>query len=737
MTKHYRACHLCEAICGLEIETDGPRVLSIRGDANDPLSHGHLCPKGVALQDIYEDLDRLRQPMRKSVDGTWEQVSWEAAFDEIAARTIAIREQSGSESMAVYLGNPTVHNYGTLLFSRHFVNAIGRPQLYSATSVDQLPHHFASSYMFGHSMLIPIPDVDRTDFMLIMGANPLASNGSMMTAPGIEKRLKAIKSRGGKIVLIDPRRTETARIADEHHFIRPGCDVWLLAALLHVIFQENLDDQGRMAKLSHNRERLMKAVGSITPELAAARTGIEAEVIQQLARSFAGRETAICYGRMGLSTQKHGGLCQWLVNALNIVTGNFDRTGGAMFTTPAVSVVGRKSTLHNVDRWATRVRKLPEFDGQLPVAALAEEILTPGNGQVRSLFTICGNPVLSTPNGQQLDQALESLELMVSVDIYINETTRHADFILPPTTGLEVDHYDLAFHALAVRNSAKFSPVTFTPDDSTRADWKILSELIRRIRPRGGGFAGLKTRLQDLAMRTLTPTGILDLGLKIGPYGLWRFPWKRKSGLTLKRLQQNPHGVDLGPLQSRLPKCLRTPNGKVDLAPGIFFQRLREIDRECREREAAALRNGQTETAGNEASFQLIGRRHLRSNNSWMHNYKRLTKGKTLCTLLMNPQDANRLELDEGQIVAVRSRVGQIEISLERSDTVMPGVISIPHGYGHTRSGSKISIAETHAGASINDLTDDAAIDRLTGNAAFSGQRVTVTSLCSDLEADQ
>ncbi|MEP3477776.1 MAG: molybdopterin-dependent oxidoreductase [Fuerstiella sp.] len=719
MTTHFRACNLCEAICGLEIETDDRRVVSIRGDAKDVLSHGHLCPKGVALQDIYNDPDRLRQPMRKDANGEWRQVSWSAAFDEIAARTIAIRKQHGSESVAMYLGNPTVHNYGSLLFSRSLASAIGRPQMYSATSVDQLPHHFASSYMFGHSMLIPIPDVDRTDFMLIMGANPIASNGSIMTAPGISNRLKAIGKRGGKIVLIDPRTTETARVADEHHCIRPGQDVWLLAALLHVIIAEGLDDNGRLSGLSNDRETVKRLVADVTPEVAANRTGISADTIQQLARQFAGSKTAVCYGRMGLSTQSHGGLCQWLVNVLNIVTGNFDRAGGAMFTTPAVNVVGRSSTFSNVGRRSTRIRSLPEFDGQFPVAALAEEILEPGDKQLRALFTVCGNPVLSTPNGRQLDQAFDRLDLMVSVDIYLNETTRHADFILPPPSGLEVDHYDLAFHALAVRNTAKFSQVTLPPAEDSRADWQILSELAKRISPSQGGLSGFKQRLVQRIMQKLGPTGILDLGLKFGPYGAWSSPLRWKNGLTLARLRKQPHGVDLGPLQPKLPKCLRTADDRISLAPDVFVSRFQDIKKEAAQQDAACSQRDSD-------VFELIGRRHVRSCNSWMHNSKRLTKGKTLCTLMMNSEDAERLKLPDGESVSVTSSVGTVELPLEHTDSMMPGVVSIPHGYGHNRQGIQIEVAERNGGASINDLTDDKAIDKLTGNAAFSGQQVTV-----------
>ncbi len=717
MTTHFRACNLCEAICGLQIETDGSRVVSIRGDADDPLSHGHICPKGVALQDIYDDPDRLRQPIRKTKTGEWELVSWEAAFAEIAERTIAIRDQHGSQSLAMYLGNPTVHNYGSLLFSRSLASAIGKPQLYSATSVDQLPHHFTSSFMFGHSMLIPIPDIDRTQFMLILGANPVASNGSIMTAPGVSDRLKAIRERGGKVVVIDPRRTETTRVSDEHHFIRPGEDFWLLAGLLHVVFAEGLDNRGQLLDVSSNRTKLRQLVENVTPDIVASRTGIPAETVQRLAREFAASKPAVCYGRMGLSTQAHGGLCQWLINSLNIVTGNFDRPGGAMFAKPAVDVVGRQSTIDHFGRWTTRVRKLPEFDGQLPVSALAEEILEPGEGQVRSLFTVCGNPVLSTPNGTKLDRALSGLDLMVSVDIYLNETTRHADFILPPPTGLEVDHYDLAFHALAVRNTARYSPVTIPAEEPSMPDWQILSELARRIHSAGGGFAGFKSRLTGQIMRWLGPAGITDLGLKLGPYGAWSSPQRWFSGLTLKRLKRHPHGVDLGPLVSQLPSCLRTRSKRIDLAPDLMVERFSRVLEHT------------SELAEDPGSFALIGRRHVRSCNSWMHNSQRLTRGKDLCTLMMNPLDAERLQLEDGAHVQVSSAVGTVELPLEQSDSVMQGVVSIPHGYGHNRRGTKMAIAESNAGASINDLTDDAVVDELTGNAAFSGQRVTVSAV--------
>ena len=712
---HHRSCNLCEAICGLEIVLEHDLVISIKGDSLDPLSRGHICPKAVALKDIREDPNRLRRPVKKTAEG-WQEISWKEAVDEISMRTATMRDRHGDRSLAVYLGNPTVHSYGAMLFQRPFLRALGRPQLYSATSVDQLPHHFAASLMLGHSLLIPVPDVDRTDFMLIIGANPIASNGSLMTAPGMRRRLKAIRERGGKVVVIDPRRTETADVADEHHFIRPGTDVWLLAALLHVTVQEGLDSDGRLRGLLRNRAELAELVAEVTPEVAGPRTGMAVESIRLLARQFAKSPTAVCYGRIGLSTQIHGSLCQWLVNALNIVTGNFDRPGGAMLTSPAVEIVGRASTTTDFGRWRSRVREAPEFDGQLPVAVLGEEILTAGEGRIRALFTYAGNPVLSTPNGRQLDKALQSLELMVSIDIYINETTRHADFILPPTTGLEADHYDLAFNALAVRNTAKFSPAVFSRDSGARHDWQVFDQLARGIRSQSGVFRGVRERVVAAVMRRLGPAGILDFGLKIGPHGAWRSPSGWFHGLTLRRLRRSPHGLDLGPLQSELPGRLRTPDRKIDLAPAVLRQRLGVVLNPP----PAATREG------GEHSFDLIGRRDLRSNNSWMHNIPRLIKGAERATLVMHPDDARRLELTDVERVRVRSRVGEIALALELSDAVMPGVVSVPHGFGHDRPGTRIPVAERHAGASVNDLTDDLIVDPLIGTAAFSGQRVTV-----------
>lgn len=703
--KHYRACNLCEAICGLEIEHDGISVLSIKGDKKDPFSQGHICPKAVALKDIYEDPDRLKTPIRKTPGG-WEKISWRQAFDEIEQKLAPIRQKHGKSAVAVYLGNPVVHNYGSLMFSRPFIRALGTRNAFTATSVDQLPHQFAASFMLGHSLFLPVPDIDRCRHILIMGANPLASNGSMMTAPGFSSRLSALRERGGKVILVDPRKTETARVADEHHFITPGSDVFLLLAILNVIFEKGLDNLGRLEKFTKNLSALKAAVQGVTPKVAAAKTAIPAATIKRMAVEFAASERAVCYGRMGLSTQAHGGLCQWLIIALNIITGNFDSIGGAMFPLPAVDLLGGKSTFAKAGRWKSRIRGLSEFDGALPAAAMAEEMLTKGKGQIRALFTNSGNPVLSTPNGKQLEKGLGNLDFMVSIDIYINETTRHADIILPPTTGLETDNYDLVFNGLAVRNIAKYSPVLFKPEAGRLTDWQILKELSRRLSPKKSSLSSLKYKLK-------TPTRILNLGLALGPYGAWKSPAQFFTGLNLARVKKQVHGIDLGPLQPRLPEALLTPDKKLDIAPTIFLERLKEI-----------MGNAGDEVSVNNKEFALIGRRHLRSNNSWMHNSERLMKGKGRCTVMVNPVDAKNLGVADGQSVEVSSKIGKIVLPAEVTESIMPGVVSIPHGFGHTGKGLELRVAKAHAGQSINDISDDQLVDKLTGNAAFSGQTV-------------
>lgn len=690
---HYRNCNLCEAMCGLEIRLENDQISSIAGDKNDPFSRGHICPKAVALKDIYEDPNRLRTPVKRTPEG-WQKISWEEAMDAVVEGIQRTQAQYGHNAVGLYQGNPSIHNLGTIMNSPAFAKALRSKNLFSATSTDQLPHHFASWQLFGHALLVPIPDIDHTQFMLIIGGNPIASNGSMMTVPDVAKRLRAIQERGGKVVVVDPRRTETAEKADQHFFIRPNADVLLLLAMIQTLFAEGLVNLGHLAEFTDGVTELQNVCAAYTPEKVAAATGISAAAIQQLTREFAGAESAVAYGRVGVSTQVYGGLCQWLINALNILTGNLDRRGGAMFTQPAVDFIARGKYEKRFGRWHSRVRGLPESLGELPVAALAEEILTPGEGQIRTLITSCGNPVLSTPNGAQVDKALASLDFMVSIDIYINETTRHAHIILPPATGLEVSHYDLTFHVLAVRNTAKYSPPLFEKAPEARHDYEIYQELAHRLSGNTEPF------------QAEPPEEKLDLGLRFGPYAL-----------SMDQLKENPHGIDLGPLQACLPQRLFIPDKRIPLAPADFLQDLSRVDQLLAATHATP-----------KFPFLLIGRRHLRANNSWMHNASRLMRGRNRCTLQMHPDDASQLGLQNQQVVKVSSRVGEIELPLEIRAEIMPGVVCMPHGYGHARAGVQLDVAKQYAGVSINDLTDEFVLDDLTGNAAFSGVRVNVES---------
>ena len=699
---HYRACNLCEAICGLEIRHEDGQVRSIAGDAQDPFSRGHICPKAVGLKDVYEDPDRLRRPLRRTAGG-WQEVGWDEALAEAAAGLRRVQARHGAHAVAWYAGNPSVHNSGTQLAAPGFLRALGSRSLFSASSVDQFPHHFAAWLLYGHPLLLPVPDLDRTDYWLILGANPLVSNGSLMTAPDVAGRLKAIQARGGRVVVVDPRRTETATRADAHHFIRPGTDVFLLLAMVQVLFAENLVRPGRLAAHTDGVAELGAAVADFTPEKVSSLTGLEPAVVRALARELAAAGRGVVYGRMGVSVQAFGGLCLWLINALNLLTGHLDEPGGYMFATPALDVLGKPGPYLNYDRYRSRVRAVPEFMGELPVATLAEELLTPGAGQLRALVTSCGNPVLSTPNGRQLDAALAGLEFMVSIDIYLNETTRHAHLILPPATGLETAHYDVAFHALAVRNTSRYAEPLFDKGPTARYDWEI--------------FEGLRQRLEagpayDPATvpPPQNPAAKIDLGLRAGPYGQ-----PEHGALSLDKLRAHPHGIDLGPLQPRLPAALRTPDQRINLAAPLLLADLARARRVLAAPPALA-----------PDQLLLISRRELRSNNSWMHNLPRLIKGRNRCTLQLHPRDAAARHLTDGQLVRVRSAVGTIELPVEITPALMPGVASIPHGYGHARPGTRLPVAQAHAGASINDLTDDTLLDELTGNAALSGVAVWV-----------
>ena len=627
----------------------------------------------------------------------WVSISWEEAFDEVTSNLRRVQKENGVNSIGSYRGNPSVHNTGLTLFAGSFLQSIGSNQVYTATSVDQLPHHFASLMMFGHYLLFPIPDIDRTDFMLIIGGNPAVSNGSIMTAPDFSKRLKSIKKRDGKVIVVDPRFTETSKIANTHHYIKPGTDALLLLALLNVIFEENLTSKGRIKDISNGWGTISELVKQYTPESISEIIGINSEEIKNLARAFATSKTAVCYGRFGVSTQEFGGICQWLINVLNTVTGNLDSKGGAMFTKPAIDVVGLsrvKGKKGSFNTYQSRVHKYPEFSGEFPVATLADEILTPGTDQIKAMVMIAGNPVLSTPNGKRLEKAFESLEYMVAIDIYLNETTKFANIILPTTTGLETPLYDMVFHQFAIRNTAKYSEALFNKTEEQKHDWEILKELTSRL-----------SEIENPANLEQT----LDYMLQFSSY--------REPKLSVSELKKHPHGIDFGALKSQLPERLFTSDKKIELAPAVLVEDLKRLQNKIKIWQ---------KNESSEFPFYLIGRRHLRSNNSWMHNCKRLVKGRERCTMLVNTKDAEKLQLKNLQIVSVTSSVGTIKIPIEITSEIMRGVLSIPHGWGHHRKGTKIKVAENHAGVSLNDLTDANKIDALTGNADFSGTKVKI-----------
>lgn len=696
---HHRACHLCEAICGLTLEVahepgQAPRITSIKGDALDTFSRGHICPKAVALQDIQNDPDRLRTPMRR-IGEQWQAIGWDEAFALAARKLWALQQRHGQNAVAVYQGNPSVHNYGLMTHSNYFLGLLKTRNRFSATSVDQLPQHLTSYLMYGHGLLLPIADIDHTDFMLILGGNPLASNGSIMTVPDVEKRLKALQARGGKLVVVDPRRSETAAMADRHLFVRPGTDAALLCGLLNTLFEEGLSRTTHLPVAGLDAVR--EAIAPFTAEAMGPRCGIEAAQIRQLARDFAAADKAVCYGRMGISTQAFGTLCHWLVQMINLVSGNLDRVGGALCTQPAVDLVASTSGGH-FNAWQSRVSGLPEYAGELPVAALAEEMLCEGEGQVRALVTVAGNPVLSTPNGRQLEQALQGLEFMLSIDLYINETTRHADLILPSTSALENDHYDTTFNLLAVRNVSRFNRAILPKPEGALHDWEIFVGLAK-------AFAALADKPLK---QTLTPAQMIDLGLRGGPHGQGSV-----FDLSLHTLERYPHGIDLGPLQPNLGVRLKTASQCVEAAPAVILADLQRFA-------AQALPHA--------TQLVLIGRRHVRSNNSWMHNYHRLVKGKPRHQLLMHPDDLVGRQLQDGQRVRVSSRVGSIEVEVLASTDMMPGVVSLPHGFGHGRPGMRLGIAQAQAGASANDLTDERQRDAVSGNAALNGVVVEVVA---------
>jgi len=702
MRRHLATCTLCEAACGIVVEEEGGRVTSVRGDPDDPMSRGYVCPKVVGMQDLHEDPDRLRTPLIRE-GSSFREATWDEALDRAADGIRAVRKGHGPHAVAVYQGNPTAHNLGLMTTAQGVLRTLGTKNLYSASTADQVPHMVAAHEMFGHVLFMPVPDVDRTEHLLILGANPLVSNGSIMTAPDFRRRMAGIRERGGRIVVVDPRRTETASAADEHVFIRPGTDAAFLLSMMCTLFEEGL---ARRSSLLSGIDELERIARTFAPEEMAQFTSIDADVTRRLAREFA-RGRAVCYGRIGVCHQVHGTLAAWLVYALNAITGNIDRPGGMMWTTPAadLSFIADAVGLRGHGKFKSRVRQLNEVAGELPIATLAEEIETDGDERVRALITSAGNPVLSAPNGRRLERALPRLDVMVSVDGYLNETTRHAHVILPPVSPLQRSHYDIALGAFAVRNFAKYVPPVLPRAPHEKDDGEIFLELGLRLR-----LPGLLRGPFGMLGRRVTPELVLDMLLRTGAHRT-----------SLAHLRENPHGVDLGPLRPRLPELLRTPDQRVHVAPKLFCD------------EIPALRRS-LERQGDE--LVLIGRRHLRSNNSWLHNSARLIKGRPRCTLMIHPDDARERGLADGALAEVVTTRGEIKMLVEVTDAMMRGVVSAPHGFGHDREGTRMSVATENAGVSINDVTDEMHLDRLSGNAAFSGQRVTVRAVATRAAAE-
>jgi anaerobic selenocysteine-containing dehydrogenase len=725
----YRTCPLCEATCGLELKIEDGRVGVIRGDRRNVFSGGFICPKGTTLGRLHEDPDRLRSPRIRRSGDEWEEVSWAEAFAYVAARFDAVVAAGGRQASAVYLGNPNVHSLDNGLAVRPFVKALGTRNVFSASTVDQMPKHVSSGYMFGHPATIPVPDIDRADYLVILGANPFESNGSLATAPDWPGRLQGLEDRGGTLVVVDPRRTRTAELADRHLAIRPGTDAALLLAMINHLYAAGLVDRDQLAEHVNGLDEVATAVAAITPEVAAPHCEVAPEVIREIAEELA-EEGGVVYGRIGTHTAEFGTLASWAVDVLNVLVGSLDRPGGAMFPKPAHLPPSRRPRPFETGRWRSRVRGLPEVMGELPAITLADEILTPGEGQVRALFVVGGNPVLTNPDSARLAEALSELELMVSVDPYLNETSRLADVILPPPSALERPHYDLAFTGLSVRNYAMFSPAVFPAEGPSEFEilvtlTAIVSGLGHEVDATALARAALEPRIasaasalrieaeeirrgleawEDLRLATL------DLMLRTGAYG--DAFGLQPDGISLATLAESPHGIDLGPLQSRLAEAISTPSGKVELAPPPIIADIPRLLRTIR-----APANG---------SLSLVGRRQLRTANSWLANIEVLVRGREQCTLQVHPDDARRLGLDSGSLAEVTSEVGKVTAPVEITVDIRPGVVSLPYGWGHDADGARLSVAARHPGVNVNLLTSTDRFDPLSGNAALTAIPVAV-----------
>ena len=724
-----RNCHLCEACCGLELLVEGDKVLQARPDTEDPRSQGYACPKGVHIGDIHDDPDRLRRPVRRSAGGDFEEISWNDALAEAAERLRTIRDGHGPEAVGIYVGNPVVHNHGAALVRQGLLNALGTHNCYSAGSQDTSPRFASSWHLYGSSFTTPIPDLERTDYLLCIGANPVVSNGSLLTAPNMRARLRAIRARGGRVIVVDPRRTETAKEADEHVAILPGGDTALLLGMVRVLLDEDRVDRSAISRDARGFEAVAQRVRTLVPSALATAAGVDFETIVRLAREFVDAPTSAAYSRVGVCNSRFGTLATWAGDLLNLAAGRLGAPGGAMFTTPAADI-SRLSPIPGMDghdRFRSRVRGLPETLGDLPSACLAEEIETPGEGQIRGLITYADNPVLSTPNGRRLDRALGGLEFMVSVDLYVNETTRHANLILPPAWALAESHYDLLFAPVAARNFARWSPPAVPKQPGERDDWEILTALAEGL---GGGLTG--TRPIDLMLRVAgrlglraTPDHLLDLLIRTGAHGDGLLPrplrfGRFRNGLSLAALRKAPRGVDLGPLEAGVQRRVLHRDRRVHVDAAPFLEAL---DVWAADPAASAPAPGE---------LLLIGRREIRTNNTWMHNVPAMVSGRDRCVLLVHPDDARRAGLSDGDSALLESRVHRGRVPIQISDEMRPGVLSLPHGWGHASAARFLRTAGARPGVSFNDWSDDAVTESIVGQSILNGVPVRLSAVADE-----
>ncbi len=726
----HRSCSICEASCGLRIlaDRDEREVLRIEGNRDDPISRGHLCPKATAMKGVFEDPDRLKRPIRKTPDGDWEEISWDEAFDLAATRIGELQQRYGNDTLGVYIGNPSGFDVGCLLYNRFILESLRTPRMFSAATMDHFPKLFTSRVLFGKGSILPIPDLDRCDYFLCLGGNPVVSQGSLMSAPDVKKRLEAIQARGGRFVVVDPRRSESAELADEHLFIRPGSDAYFLFALANVLFEDDLVALGRFEAFTDGLEEIRELAREFTPESTARATGIPAETTRRIAHELAAHPRACVYGRIGTCTVEFGTLASWLIDVVNILLGRYDEPGGMMFPRPATGQheAGNPMPPIAIGPYKTAARGLPTIDGHLPASSFAEELdpEAAGERRVRALVITCGNPVLSMPAGDRIARGLEGLEFMVAVDIYLNETTRHADLILPTAPQLEHENFDFLCQSTAIRNHVRYSEQVFPPEPGEKRSWEVYLELAARLNgadpealddlnlmQNATRFAGKLGLDVDHVIAQLDPARgpmrLVELQLRCGPYG--DHFGQRPDGLDLAKLKAARGAIDLGPLEPRFPEILRTQDRRIQLADPLIT---RDVARLAEKRASYEQPDG----------LRLIGRRQPRNMNSWLHNLPNLAKGRPRCTLLVHPDDAKQHGVSDGALARLRSRVGEIIVAVEISDEMMPGVVSLPHGFGHDAAGSRLGVAAAkQPGVNANALTDDQPLDVPSGTSIANG----------------